>query len=123
VRPVTAPVVPERIAEALANLLDNALRYTPPGGRVVVEVRPQPPTIRVADSGPGIAEDEREAVFERFVRGRGAVGDGSGLGLAIVREIALLHRARVSLGDSDWGGTSVAIIFAPPANAPSVTGK
>jgi two-component system, OmpR family, sensor histidine kinase TctE len=123
VRPVTALVVPELIAEALANLLDNALRYTPPGGRVVVEVDPRPPTIRVADSGPGIAEDEREALFGRFVRGRGAVGDGSGLGLAIVREIALLHRASVSLGDSDWGGTSVAIVFAPPADASAVSGK
>ena len=70
-------------------------------------------TIRVSDSGPGIAEDEREAVFDRFVRGRTARGDGSGLGLAIVREIAVLHHASVALTDSAWGGTSVTIAFAP----------
>ena len=77
-RPVSARVVPDLIAELLANLLDNALCYTPAGGRILVEVHAHPLTIRVSDSGPGIAEDEREAVFERFVRGRTARGDGSG---------------------------------------------
>jgi len=67
--------------------------------------------IRVSDSGPGIPVDERESVFERFVRGRLASGEGSGLGLAIVRDIALLHGATVSLGASPWGGVSVAIHF------------
>jgi two-component system sensor histidine kinase TctE len=112
-RPVSARVVPDLIAELLANLLDNALCYTPAGGRIVVEVQADPVTIRVSDSGPGIAEDERAAVFDRFVRGRTARGDGSGLGLAIVREIAVLHQASVALTDSAWGGTSVTISFAP----------
>jgi two-component system sensor histidine kinase TctE len=112
-RPVSARVVPDLVAEALANLLDNALCYTPAGGRILVEVHAHPATIRVSDSGPGIAEDEREAVFDRFVRGRTARGDGSGLGLAIVREIAALHHAGVALTDSAWGGTSVTIEFAP----------
>ena len=111
-RPVSAQVVPDLIAELLANLLDNALRYTPAGGRILVEVDANPATIRVSDSGPGIAEDEREAVFDRFVRGRGALGEGSGLGLAIVREIAALHHAGVALTDSAWGGASVTIAFA-----------
>jgi len=111
-RPVSARVVPDLIGEALANLLDNALCYTPSGGRIVVEVHAHPATIRVSDSGPGIAEDEREAVFDRLVRGRTARGDGSGLGLAIVREIADLHHAGVALADSAWGGTSVTIEFA-----------
>src|SRR5436190_11606850 len=112
-RPVSALVVPDLIAELLANLLDNALCYTPAAGRIVVEVHAHPVTIRVSDSGPGIAEDERDAVFDRFVRGRTARGDGSGLGLAIVREIAVLHQATVTLTDSAWGGTSVTIAFAP----------
>ena len=112
-RPVSARVVPDLIAELLANLLDNALCYTPPAGRILVEVHANPVTIRVSDSGPGIAEDEREAVFDRFVRGRTARGDGSGLGLAIVHEIAVLHDASVALTDSAWGGTSVTIGFAP----------
>ena len=111
-RPISARVVPDLIGEALANLLDNALCYTPPGGRILVEVHAHPATIRVSDSGPGIAEDEREAVFDRFARGRTARGDGSGLGLAIVREIAVLHHASVALADSAWGGTSVTIEFA-----------
>jgi two-component system, OmpR family, sensor histidine kinase TctE len=117
VRPVPALVVHDLIAEALANLLDNALRYTPAAGRIVVEVHAHPITIRVSDSGPGIPEDEREAVLGRFVRGRSATGSGSGLGLAIVSEIALLHRARIGINDSAWGGTSVSIDFAPVEGA------
>jgi two-component system sensor histidine kinase TctE len=100
-------VHPELLSEALGNLLDNALRYTPTGGRVVIELVAQPPLLRIADSGPGIAADEREAVFERFTRGRHASGDGSGLGLAIVRDIAALHGARVVLDSNAWGGTTV----------------
>ena len=70
-----------------------------------------PVVIRVSDSGPGISVDEREAVFERFVRGRLASGDGSGLGLSIVRDIALLHGGKVSLAASPWGGVSVTMHF------------
>ncbi|WP_295457127.1 sensor histidine kinase [uncultured Thiodictyon sp.] len=110
--PVLANVQPELIAETLSNLLDNAIRYTSSGGRVRIEVLDQSPRIRVSDSGPGIPEDERERVFERFVRGRSATGDGSGLGLAIVRDIAAAHRAKVTLSDSDWGGLSVMVAFA-----------
>jgi signal transduction histidine kinase len=113
VPPVMASVVPDLLAEALANLLDNALRYTPPGGRIVVDVLADPPRLRVSDSGRGIADEEREAVFGRFVRGRGAVGDGSGLGLAIVREIAAIHGGRASVEQSASGGASVTIEFAP----------
>lgn len=104
-------MIPDLVAEGLGNLLDNAIRYTPPGGRVVIEVSTAPCSIRVSDSGPGIPEEERESVFERFVRGRLASGDGSGLGLAIVKDIALLHDAVVSLGVSPWGGLSVTLTF------------
>jgi two-component system sensor histidine kinase TctE len=110
---VMTTVQPELVAEALSNLIDNALRYTPSGGRVQVEVTDRPPQLIVADSGPGIPEDERELVFERFARGRHARGDGSGLGLAIVRDIAALHGALLRVNDSAWGGARFAICFAP----------
>jgi len=109
--PVFAPVIAELIAEALGNLLENAIQYTPKGGRITVEVTKSPISISVSDSGSGIAEDERSLVFERFVRGKLASGDGSGLGLAIVRDIALLHDALVSLNKSPWGGLSATINF------------
>nr|WP_305727928.1 ATP-binding protein [Variovorax sp. OV084] len=70
-----------------------------------------------ADSGPGVAADQREAIFERFVRGREPAGEGSGLGLAIVKEIALLHAAEVKLTDSESGGAKLVIYF-PAARAP-----
>ena len=110
-QPVLATVQPEMMAEALSNLIDNAIRYTPSGGRVLIEVMNEPTSIRVSDSGPGIPNDERLAVFERFVRGRLATGEGSGLGLAIARDIAALHGATVLLGQSAWGGVSVTVAF------------
>ena len=100
------------LAEALGNLLENAIRHTPAGGRVLVSFKLQPPTLQVDDCGPGVPEAERQAVFERFVRGQGAAGEGSGLGLAIVRDIARLHDARVALGVSPLGGCRVTIQFA-----------
>ena len=117
-KPVLASVIPGLMAEALGNLLDNAIRYTPAGGRVVVEVLASPTLVRVSDSGPGIAEDERQSVFERFVRGRLAADEGSGLGLAIVRDIAALHGATVSLIDSAWGGISVTVAFRDASSGP-----
>ena len=114
-QPAFLNMIPDLIAEALGNLIDNAVRYTPAGGHVVVEVMTGPVRVRVSDSGPGIDEDERHSVFERFFRGRLAAGEGSGLGLAIVRDIATLHGATVSLADSAWGGTSVTMAFADAA--------
>jgi two-component system sensor histidine kinase TctE len=110
-QPVRAAVQPELIAEALGNLLDNALRYTGTGGRVWIDFATNPPALRINDNGPGVPEDQREEVFERFVRGAGARGDGSGLGLAIVREIAELHGASVSMGTSEAGGACVTMRF------------
>src|SRR5574338_300714 len=114
--PLPVPLHPELFAEALSNLLDNALHYTPRGGRVIIGFQQDPPGVRIADSGPGIPEAERERVFERFARGRQASGPGAGLGLAIVREIAALHGAEVSIGTSPLGGAEALIRF--PAAAP-----
>jgi two-component system sensor histidine kinase TctE len=97
------------LAELLNNLLDNALRYTPRGGRVTVRVRalPDAALLEVEDSGPGIAPDERERVFDRFYRVLGTPADGSGLGLAIVREIAQKHAAVVELADNPTPGCAL----------------
>ena len=117
--PVMVSVQAELVSEALANLVDNALRYVPPGARVEISVGEHPPSLAVADSGPGLPADERVAVLERFVRGRGASGDGSGLGLAIVREITELHHAGLQLDTSVLGGLVVRLRFAADAAPPA----
>ncbi len=92
------------LATLLQNLVGNALTYTPSGGRIEVQLRSTPDKliIEVSDSGPGIAPELREQLFERFVR----LGDGqgAGLGLSIVARIAELHGATVELLDSALGG-------------------
>ncbi len=112
--PVSVSGDAAELAVLLRNLIDNALRYSPPGGRVQLRLSPGAagPCLTVDDSGPGIAAAERERVFERFVRGQAADGTtGSGLGLAIVRSIARRHGARVTLGDSALGGLRVSLQF------------
>jgi two-component system sensor histidine kinase TctE len=108
---VIVQVQSELMAEALANLIDNAVRYTPAGGRVRIEIFDRPASIQISDSGPGIAPEEREEVLERFVRGRAATGEGSGLGLAIARDITTLHGAALTLGESVWSGLVVTVSF------------
>jgi len=91
------------LRELLSNLIDNALRYTPPGGSVTVRVRGtnigngSQALLEVEDTGPGIAPSERHRVFERFYRILGSSASGSGLGLAIVREIAQQHGADIEI--------------------------
>ncbi len=87
------------LAEALLNLLDNAIRCTPSGGRVVVALKRTNGVARisVSDTGPGVPEDEREMIFRRFYRGASGKGEGTGLGLAIVRGIARAHGGEVTL--------------------------
>ena len=91
------------LRELLSNLIDNALRYTPPGGSVTVRVRGtnighgNQALLEVEDTGPGIAPSERHRVFEPFYRILGSSAPGSGLGLAIVREIAQQHGAEIEI--------------------------
>jgi two-component system sensor histidine kinase TctE len=101
------------LGEALSNLIDNSLRYTGAHGRVsvIVEMDPQP-TLSVQDDGPGIPEDERVRIFERFYRVEGSAGDGCGLGLAIVEEIARLHSSTVEVSSGpDGRGSRFTIAF------------
>jgi two-component system sensor histidine kinase TctE len=110
-----APVLaePQLIQELAANLLDNALKYTPNGGVVTLSTgqREGQSFLQVLDNGSGIPESEREKVFERFHRVKGAPGSGAGLGLAIVREIAHRHGGRIELAQGHRGGTRVTAYF------------
>ncbi|MGW5160244.1 DUF4153 domain-containing protein [Nonomuraea wenchangensis] len=95
---------PDLLAQVLANLLDNAVRHSPPGGVVTVSGAAYGTGVRVAvaDHGPGIPEAERGRVFERFSRldsGRAADSGGAGLGLAIVKEIVELHGGAVRIDE------------------------
>ena len=107
------------IRELAANLIDNALSYTPRGGNVVVRcgLNVQRPFLEVEDSGPGIPQAERERVFERFYRLSSSEGDGSGLGLAIVKEIATTHAATIALTEPATGGTRFTVTFPADAEA------
>ena len=103
--------------ELLTNLLDNAICYTPAGGRVTLRVLPAEggaALLEVEDSGIGIAAGERERVFAPFYRAPGAQqvnASGAGLGLTIVRDIAALHGARITLDDNAHGGLTVRVYF------------
>ncbi|MFO1302759.1 MAG: sensor histidine kinase [Burkholderiales bacterium] len=93
------------VAEAINNLLDNALKYCPPRTRVTVSVRLTPePTVIVEDTGRGIPREERSRVVQRFYRGDHARSGGTGLGLAIANEIALAHAGEFSITDAPGGG-------------------
>ena len=111
---------PFQLEMLLSNLVDNALRYTPPGGviDVVVDTVEGAPTLRVIDNGPGIPAEERERVFDRFYRGQNSGGAiGSGLGLAIVKAIADRHGATLSLhaGRDGTAGLEVRVVLRAPA--------
>jgi two-component system OmpR family sensor kinase/two-component system sensor histidine kinase QseC len=95
------------------NLIDNAVRYTPPEGSVLVRCRSRAEgaLLEVTDTGPGIPAAERDRVFDRFYRRAAAQANGTGLGLAIVKSIAGHHGARVVLGDAPGGGLHVEVEF------------
>jgi two-component system sensor histidine kinase TctE len=100
--------------ELMANLLDNAVRYTPSGGRITVrvEARDGDALLTVQDDGPGIPAEERSRIFDRFYQIPGRDSPGCGLGLAITREIATIHRAVVTLRDpSDRRGALFEVRF------------
>jgi len=102
------------LREALANLLHNAIEYSPRGARITVRtgMRDGKAFLEIEDEGPGIPPVERERVLDRFYRVPGTAGTGSGLGLAIVREIAASHHATIAIEDGQEGkGCRVGITF------------
>lgn len=107
----------DAVATLIRNLVDNAVRYTPAGGRVDVSVErsaavPPHAVVTVVDNGPGIEPQERQRVFDRFYRRPGTRSPGSGLGLAIVKTIAAAHGATVELGEGpDGRGLAVTVTF------------
>lgn len=111
---------PLRLHEILRNLLTNALRYSPPGGTITVEVKKQgrEVVVHVKDQGPGVPAELREKVFERFFRGDPSrpAGEGSGLGLAIVKQLVELQGGRVGMGENPGGGADFWFIL-PAAEA------
>ncbi|MDM0073378.1 ATP-binding protein [Variovorax sp. J2P1-59] len=116
--PVEVPGQGEALRTLLRNLLDNAVKYSPDGGRVDVGIISGTGGIELSvdDSGPGLPASERERVLDRFYRSGEPQAPGSGLGLAIVKSIADLHGATVSLDRSaSLGGLRVAVRF--PATA------
>jgi signal transduction histidine kinase len=99
---------PERLQRVLFNLIQNAIRHTPADGSVTVlaELNGSGVELEVADSGEGVASEDRERAFEAFYRGgagRARSGDGSGLGLAICRAIVEAHGGRIWLEDAPRG--------------------
>ena len=117
----TAAVVdgdPASLGILLSNLIDNALRHTPRGGRIDVSVERESDVaaLVVADTGPGIAPEERERVFDRFYRGENAGETGSGLGLSIVKRIADAHHASIALDAPDHGSGLVVRVTFPLRN-------
>ena len=101
---------PARTARAVSNLLDNARKWSPPGGTVEVELRRG--TLTVRDHGPGFAEEDLPHVFQRFYRAKAARGmPGSGLGLAIVRQTAEAHGGRVEALNAVDGGAILRVNF------------
>jgi signal transduction histidine kinase len=111
-----------RVEQVLGNLLDNALKYAAPGATVevtarVVEVDGRPMVeVAVADDGPGIPPEERDRVFQAYVRGHGSSPNGLGLGLALCKRIVEGHGGTICLGERPGGGCRFAFTL-PPAEA------
>ena len=106
----------DKIYEAVYNITDNAIKYTPEGGRVYIDMQERDGfiIIRIEDTGDGIPEAERERVFERFYRlddSRSRETGGTGLGLAIAKEAVTMHGGRIEIADGAEGGCAFIIII------------
>ena len=105
---------PVLLHELVGNLVDNAIRFTPRGGKVTVRVASEGDAVvlGVEDTGPGVPAEERARIFDRFYQIAGRESAGCGLGLAIAREIALLHGATIDVREASWGGALFEARFA-----------
>lgn len=112
---------PDFVARIIGNLLQNAIRHTPPGGKITIGVRPLSSAVEVAvrDTGPGIAATERERVFERFYRldkSRNQESGGAGLGLAIAQSLVKLHGGDIGVRATTEEGTGAEFWFQLPVS-------
>ncbi len=112
--PIRQPHDPMRVGQVISNLIGNAIKFTPPGGRVDVELQPaaEGAEISVSDTGVGIDPDELPHIFERFYRGSRTPqerGSGSGLGLSIAKSISDMHHGRISVQTAADTGTRVVV--------------
>lgn len=123
---------PDRLRQAVLNLVDNAIRYTPAGGTVTLDVRRtrSEAILRVRDTGIGIPPEHQARIFERFYRvdqPRGRQSGGTGLGLAIAREMAIVHGGRIELASEPGVGSSFSLIVpalpGPTMPAPAALAK
>jgi signal transduction histidine kinase len=103
---VNAHLDPERISQALANLLDNAVKFTSPGGRIELSLAASPGrvSIQVADTGIGIDPADMDRIWERLYRGRPGDAKGMGLGLSLVRAVVKAHGGEVTAQNRAGGG-------------------
>jgi signal transduction histidine kinase len=103
----------DRLAQVFSNLVDNAIKYSPPGAEIVLQARQKDAAVevRVADSGPGVKPADRERIFQRFYQSDGA-RPGMGLGLAITRQIVLAHGGAIRVEPGAQGG-SVFVVTLP----------
>jgi len=127
--PETAPLIqadPEKLSQILANLVDNAVKYSAEGGKVWIRsaVESNQARIEVEDDGPGISARDQERIFERFYRvdkARTRGSGGAGLGLAIVKHLVELHGGRVTVDSSPGRGSKFTISFPVSTKNPAKT--
>jgi two-component system sensor histidine kinase MprB len=118
--PALARAVPARLDRAVSNLLNNAAKFSPPGGTVDVSVRPG--EVAVRDHGPGIEESDLPLIFDRFYRSSAARGmPGSGLGLAIVKQVMETFGGNVVAENAQGGGARFILAF-PVAHGEPIDG-
>jgi signal transduction histidine kinase len=119
--PAVVAGAPDELHRLVLNLMENALKHTPPGThvRAAVEQANGRVVLTVADDGPGIPDELRDRIFERFTRGTGDRGGSFGLGLSIVRAVAESHHGTVSLGPSRNGPGATFVVTLPAAQIPA----
>jgi two-component system, OmpR family, sensor kinase len=122
VEPVTVIGARDDLHRVALNLMDNAIKHTPPGVHVHAQLRRvgDDAILEVVDDGPGIPEEDRERIFERFVRGGGEVAGSSGLGLAIVRAVAQSHGGEVTVTEGEDGHGARFVVRIPAADDATV---
>src|SRR5581483_2193617 len=120
-RAATVMAAPDELLRATINLIENALRHTPPGTRVHASVESSggDVVLVVEDDGPGVPPEIRDRIFDRFVRSGGDAGGGSGLGLAIVRSVAEAHGGTVRLLTPASGRGARFELVLPAARTPA----